>query len=550
MSLLRRMTVRQRLWILSAIVATGILAGLSLVLFEMRSLLMDEKVEQVGRLVETAKSVLVDYQRRVERGAMAEGDAKRAALAALGVLRYEGSNYFWVSDRDGTMVMHPIRPELVGSDARSQRDANGRYFQQEIADQARTAERGMVGYLWPRPGSQVPVAKIACFETFPAWGWIVASGIYVDDVDTAFRRNALVAGGIGASLLLVVISLATLIARSIVSPIREAASAMRDIADGDGDLTRRLDHGGRDEIAEMANGFNGFAAKTERTVRAVGEATLEIASAAEELSAITHSNSSGMDRQRGETQQVATAVTEMSATIREIAKNAEEAAAAAFTADSDAHKGGETVAGVVQANRSLAREVEQIAETIRRFNAQSLSIGSVVDVIRGIAEQTNLLALNAAIEAARAGEQGRGFAVVADEVRTLANRTQQSTCEIQGMIEGLRAGAQDAVVAIQRGETITAETLAHAAQAQAALDRIAQSIGRIRGMNTQIASAAEEQSTVAQEIDRSVVTISDQSEEMARNSDNTAAASLELSRLSAELRMLVGQFRVGDGCGV
>ena len=546
MNLLRRITIETRLWILCGVVALAFAAGLALALVEMKSLLMQDKVAQIAQLVETARSVLADHQRRIGSDGLDEAGAKQAALKVLSGLRYEGNNYFWVTDLDTRMIMHPVKPELEGKDTSQLEDANGKRFGAAITEQARRAERGMVDYVWPKPGSTQPVPKIAYYATFPAWGWIVASGIYVDDVEESFRRNAALLGGLGLAALIVIVGLAILTARSVVNPVREAADAMLDIANGEGDLTRRLDAGGDDELAAMANGFNQFAAKTEGIVIAVSGATGEIASAADELSAITRSSSSSMERLRGETHQVATAVNEMSATIKEIAKNAEDAAAAAFTADSHARKGGETVNGVLTANRRLAQEVEQIADSVRRFSEESLSIGSVLDVIRGIAEQTNLLALNAAIEAARAGEQGRGFAVVADEVRTLASRTQQSTTEIHKMIENLQTGAQHAVEAIHQGETITAGTLQQTAQAQEALDQIVRSIGIIRDMNTQIASAAEEQAAAAQEIDRSVISISDCAEESAKGSDHTAAASLELSRLSARLRGLMGQFKAGQ----
>jgi len=542
---MRRITVNSRLWILMGIVALGIGIGFGVALWELRVMLMDEKATQLTKLVETATSTINARYRAMSQGAMDETAAKQAALKELSTLRYEGGNYFWVTDLSGQAVMHPLKPELDGTDTRPLTDANGKRFWEEIWKKANAEGRGTVSYAWPKPGETQPGPKLAYFQTFEPWGWVVATGIYIDDVDASFKDNAIILAGVGGLVLLIVLTLTAFTGRSIVTPVREATHAMIDIARGEGDLTKRLATEGRDEVAELAAGFNAFACKTEGMVVQVAQATIRIAAAAEELTAVTETSSEGMERQRGEVQQVATAVTQMSATIQDIAQNAEAAAASAFAADSSAREGGETVKGVLEANRHLAAEVEQVAGSIHRFSAQSQSIGSVLDVIREIAEQTNLLALNAAIEAARAGEQGRGFAVVADEVRTLASRTQQSTSEIHSMIETLRTVAKEAVERIERGESITTDTLARATHAQEALDQILDSIGNIRDMNTQIASAAEEQATVAQEIDRSVVSISELSEDSAQHSEHTVAASRELSQLSADLQTMVGHFKVG-----
>ena len=546
MKSLRRLTIDQRLWLLTGLAVIGMVLGLGLALTEMRGLLMEEKIAQVRKLVETVQSVAVHYQRRAERGEIDPETARSAALAVIRDLRYDRDDYFWVMTLDNRMLMHPLKPALDDQDLSGQVDVEGKPLFTEMAYLAKRDGGGVVDYAWPKPGSDTPVPKISYVQRLPAWDWVVGTGIYVDDVDAVFWRHVLRYGGAGACVLLLILMGARLTARSVVRPIREAAQAMRHIARGDGDLTRRLDAGGRDELAEMATGFNEFAGKTQDTILRVGGATQQIAAAAEELSAITRSSRDETSRQREEIHQVAAAVTEMTATIMEVARHAEQTAAAAAQADRHAERGGATVEGVVDANQRLALEVERIAEAIRHFSDDSVAIGGVLDVIRGVAEQTNLLALNAAIEAARAGEQGRGFAVVAAEVRSLAGRTQASTSEIQQMVESLRAGAQGAVDAIHSGEALTRETLDQAARAREALEQIRQAITQIRDMSTQVASAAEEQAAVAGEIDRSVVSISGLADELSANSQHTAAASQELARLGEELHGVVSVFKVGS----
>ncbi len=330
----------------------------------------------------------------------------------------------------------------------------------------------------------------------------------------------------------------------ITRPINLAVSTMKDIAEGEGDLTRRLNVAGRDEIGQLAEAFNSFVEKIHDVVSKVSGSVTQLAAAAEQMSVITSETSEGVGRQRMETDQVATAINEMSATAQEVARNATGAAEAADGADTETRNGQRVVSSTTQAMNALAAEVERAAEVIQKVEQDSERIGTVLYVIKDIAEQTNLLALNAAIEAARAGEQGRGFAVVADEVRTLASRTQQSTQEIQDMIEELQAGTRDAVVVMTESRDRAQSGVDQAAQAASSLESIAAAVNSITEMNTQIASAAEEQSAVVEEINRNVVSISQVADQTSDGAQQLAGASNELAQLSAQLQNLVGQFKI------
>ncbi|MEJ2590857.1 MAG: methyl-accepting chemotaxis protein [Candidatus Thiodiazotropha sp.] len=312
----------------------------------------------------------------------------------------------------------------------------------------------------------------------------------------------------------------------------------------EGDLNARVDYAARDEMGQIAQMVNQMAENFRRTVNQVKDAVTRLASAAEETSVVTAQTTAGISQQQTETSQVATAINQMSATVHEVARNAVEAAAAAQEADNTFAEGKQVIDRVIKAIGDLAGEVERAAGVIQQLEAESKNIGAVLDVIKGIAEQTNLLALNAAIEAARAGEQGRGFAVVADEVRTLAGRTQDSTKEIEEMIGKLQVGANNAVKVMATGKEMTQVGVDQAALAGEALVTINAAVERISGMNTQIASAAEEQSTVTEEINRSIVSINEVAEQSSVGAQQTAAASDDLAKLADQLKGLVDRFKV------
>jgi len=330
--------------------------------------------------------------------------------------------------------------------------------------------------------------------------------------------------------------------RSISGSVHDLEQAATRLADGD--LAVQANVRGNDELAHIARAFNGLSERFRRSLGEVSASTTALATAAGELSAVSEQTNRGIGQQQSGTDQVATAMHEMTVTVQEVARNTVTAADAARQADSVAQSGAAEVRQTVAAINALATEVDHAAQVIQRLSEDSKRIGVVSDVIRGIAEQTNLLALNAAIEAARAGEQGRGFAVVADEVRTLASRTQQSTQEIQETIQHLQAGADEAVSVMVRGRSQTQASVEQAARAGGSLESIAAAVSRITDMNAQIASAAEEQSAVVEDISRNIVEISRIGAQTAAGAHQTASASVDLTRLAGQLQALVGRFRL------
>ncbi|WP_456114991.1 methyl-accepting chemotaxis protein [Shewanella yunxiaonensis] len=373
---------------------------------------------------------------------------------------------------------------------------------------------------------------------------VLAIGMDRSDTEQALWNINLKLAGIGLLALLIGTLIAVLIARSITGPIGEATRAMNNIAEGEGDLTQRIKVHSKDEIAELAQAFNRFASKIHGTMQSVAQVTESLATSAEEMSGITGNSRRSADQQQRETEQVATAMNEMAATVQEVAHNATDAATAAEQADSASDAGKQVVQQVVQQIDGLAKEINNAVDTIDKLAQNSQAIDTVLEVIRNIAEQTNLLALNAAIEAARAGEQGRGFAVVADEVRSLASRTQASTAEIQHIIEQLQQGARSAVSVMEKSNQTTAHCVQEANNAGKALEQIRSAVSTITQMNIQIASAANQQVAVSAEINRNVSNINDA---VAHNSDSSAQiaeASGELATLSGRLQQLLGQFRL------
>ncbi|MEO1827297.1 MAG: methyl-accepting chemotaxis protein [Pseudomonas sp.] len=329
----------------------------------------------------------------------------------------------------------------------------------------------------------------------------------------------------------------------ITNPLRELLQRIRDIADGEGDLTQRVAVHSNDELGELSRAFNAFLEQLQTLIRQVAESTLQVASAAEEMSAIASGQEKLVNEQYMAVDQVSTAATEMSAAIHEVADNAHSTADAAREADRQGHAASDVVSATMNDLRRLAADVEEAAGVINNLEQDTDKIGGVLSVIQGIAEQTNLLALNAAIEAARAGEQGRGFAVVADEVRALAARTQDSTRDIQQMIQKLQSGTGQAVAVMQRGAELAGQSVEKAGATETSLNETSASVMRINDMAAQIAAACEEQSQTTEDIARNISGIRDLSNQAAQSSQESRDASNALARLASTLQAQVGRFK-------
>ncbi|AXA57247.1 methyl-accepting chemotaxis protein [Pseudomonas thivervalensis] len=341
---------------------------------------------------------------------------------------------------------------------------------------------------------------------------------------------------------LATVALAMLLTRSIVKPLGEALDAAESVARGD--LTRPIETHGNDEVSRLLKALAAMQQNLRETLQGISGSAAQLATAADELNAVTLDSTQSLQQQNNEIEQAATAVTEMTTAVEEVARNAVSTSDATRQSSESASLGQQRVSDTVEAIGALASDVQVTGGLVQSLANQSQDIGKVLDVIRAIAEQTNLLALNAAIEAARAGESGRGFAVVADEVRALAYRTQQSTQEIEQMVQGMRSGATQALDSMQASSSRAASTLAMAERAGEALQTITASVSEIHERNLVIASAAEEQAQVAREVDRNLVNIRDLSVRSASGADQTSASSHELSQLANSLRTMVQRFQV------
>lgn len=482
---------------------------------------------------------------------------KAEAWKILSQLRFNDSGsigYFFAYDSQGVNVMHGVNPALVGKNLFDFKDPNGVLMIQQLIT---AAQKGgdFTPYSWENTQTKGIEPKLGYSIMLPKWNVMLGTGFWISGLEQQVTqmensvansiRGTLVASLITATLALaIIVALALLVVRTISTPLSSTVLAMRDVAQGDGDLTRRLQVAGRDEIGALANAFNSFADQVQGLVRNINSTSATLNDSSIELAQIMAQAERGVEQQKSESDQVATAMDEMTATAQEVASSASEASKAAHNAASQVNDAQSLVAQTQTVIAGLTEQVSEGVQIIETLGADAQRIDSVLEVIRNIAEQTNLLALNAAIEAARAGESGRGFAVVADEVRTLASRTQSSIQEIQHTIEALQHDSSKAVSTITAISQRSEETVTQTHAVSQALQSITEAVNIINDMNLQIASAAEEQTAVSGHINQNIHQIVAINQQTSEGTRQAGQATARLSQLAAQLAQDVSRYRV------
>ena len=538
-------SLRTKLNGLTVITIVGLCILVAIVLLgEKKQLLADREIK-IRNLVEVAQATISGYEKQAKEGKLSVEEAKRLAIEAVRGMRYDKVEYFWINDLKAVIVMHPIKPELDGKDLSDFKDKNGKLIFVEFAKIAKEQGGGFVDYVWPKPGSDAAVPKISYVMGVEGWGWVVGSGIYVDDVDALFRQNAMkllawvavIGGFIGVAL--------TLVSRNVLKLMGGDPQVARQITQRivDGDLSSEIVCVPGDTTS-LLYGMKEMQETLRTMIRSILNNAATLSTASSQL-LTTFENVSEHAQQHGESaSSMAAAVEEMTVSIDQVAENAQEAHSISMQASELSTEGTHIIESAASEMQKISDAVQSSATVIEDLGRHSEQISSIVNTIKEIADQTNLLALNAAIEAARAGEQGRGFAVVADEVRKLAERTSLSTTEIASMVGKIQNGTRSAVNSMQSGVVQAGKGVELATQAGNSINEIRSGSMRVTEVVNSISEAIREQVTASSEIAKSVEQVAQMSEANAVAMKDTTQAAHHLKQLSSSLNDSVSRFKL------
>ncbi|MBK7327145.1 MAG: methyl-accepting chemotaxis protein [Propionivibrio sp.] len=538
-------SLRTKLNGLTVITIVGLCILVVIVLMGEKGQLLADRKNKIRNLVEVAQATISGYEKQAKEGKLSVEEAKRLAIDAVRGMRYDKVEYFWINDLKAVIVMHPIKPELDGKDLSEFKDKNGKLIFVEFAKIAKDQGGGFVDYVWPKPGSEAAVPKISYVMGVEGWGWVVGSGIYVDDVDALFRQNAMkllawvavIGGFIGVSL--------TLVSRNVLKLMGGDPQVARQITQRivDGDLSSEIVCVPGDTTS-LLYGMKEMQETLRTMIRSILNNAATLSTASSQL-LTTFENVSEHAQQHGESaSSMAAAVEEMTVSIDQVAENAQEAHSISMQASELSTEGTHIIESAASEMQKISDAVQSSATVIEDLGRHSEQISSIVNTIKEIADQTNLLALNAAIEAARAGEQGRGFAVVADEVRKLAERTSLSTTEIASMVGKIQNGTRSAVSSMQSGVVQAGKGVELATQAGNSINEIRSGSMRVTEVVNSISEAIREQVTASSEIAKSVEKVAQMSEENAVAMKDTTQSAHHLKQLSSSLNDSVSRFKL------
>ena len=538
------LTVARRLALMLLVALAGMVLLAFAALYENRDDMRDGYARNVRSQIELATGVLAHFHSLEQAGALDREAAQKAAKEALRGLRYQNNEYFFVLDLELNMLMHPLRPSLEGKLA-DLRDSAGKHFVREMVTLARAQGQGFVDYTWPRSGVATDPAqpKLSYVKAFPAWGWVVGSGVYVDDIDTAFQDAALRFGGLVAVVLVLLGLSGAWVIRGVTGALggepAYAGAIMKRAAAGD--LAVEVAQRGRGD--SLLGNLSTMLAQLRAMIGAIGGSASRLGASAREIHAVSRSVSEASVSQTGATASIAAAIEEMTVSIVQISDSARLAEQHSSTAAGLADEGAGKAERAAREMQAIAARVGDAAQKIQQLVARADEVGTIANVIKEIAGQTNLLALNAAIEAARAGEQGRGFAVVADEVRGLAERTAVATVQIEKVIEGIQNETRATVGAMAEVSSQVDGGVALVGDATESLHRIRSTAGEALERIREVAYATGEQSSASTEIARQVQTITEMADGTSGSMHSVVVAAEQLQGLAAELDALVGRFR-------